>query len=117
MTINEFKNEHAFVARSMECEKILKKYPDRVPVVVQKSPKSDVVDIDKKKYLVPCDLTVGQLVYVIRKRIKVPHEKAIFIFINGVLPPTGAYLSNVYHENKDKDGFLYVYYASENTFG
>lgn len=45
-------------------------------------------DIDKKKYLVPSDLTVGQFVYVIRKRIKLSPEKGIFIFINNVLPAT-----------------------------
>jgi Autophagy protein Atg8 ubiquitin like len=39
---------------------------------------------------VPADLTVGQFVYVIRKRIKVSPEKAIFMFVKNVLPPTGA---------------------------
>ena len=37
----------------------------------------------------PADLTVGQFVYVIRKRIKVSPEKAIFMFVKNVLPPTG----------------------------
>ena len=41
------------------------------------------------RYLVPADLTVGQFVYVIRKRIKVSPEKAIFMFVKNVLPPTG----------------------------
>jgi hypothetical protein len=59
-------------------------------VIVEKAEKSDISDIDKKKYLVPADLTVGQFVYVIRKRIKLSPEKAIFIFVNNVLPPTGA---------------------------
>lgn len=43
------------------------------------------------RYLVPADLTVGQFVYVIRKRIKLSSEKAIFIFVKNVLPPTGSY--------------------------
>ncbi|KAI7985216.1 Autophagy-related protein 8e [Camellia lanceoleosa] len=42
----------------------------------------------QNKYLVPADLTVGQFVYVIRKRIKLSAEKAIFIFVDNVLPPT-----------------------------
>lgn len=45
----------------------------------------------KCRYLVPADLTVGQFVYVIRKRIKLSAEKAIFIFVDNVLPPTGDY--------------------------
>jgi hypothetical protein len=46
-----------------------------VQVIVERAPKSDIAEIDKKKYLVPMDLTVGQFVYVIRKRIKLSPEK------------------------------------------
>lgn len=41
------------------------------------------------RYLVPGDLTVAQFVYVIRKRINVNPEQAIFMFIKNVLPPSG----------------------------
>lgn len=41
------------------------------------------------RYLVPADLTVGQFVYVVRKRIKLSAEKAIFVFVKNILPPTG----------------------------
>ncbi|KAK9203503.1 hypothetical protein WN943_013758 [Citrus x changshan-huyou] len=76
-----------------------------------------VAIIADKWYLVPADLTVGQFVYVIRKRIKLSAEKAIFIFVDNVLPPTGAIMSAIYEEKKDEDGFLYVTYSGENTFG
>lgn len=46
------------------------------------------------------DLTVGQFVYVIRKRIKLAPEKAIFIFVEEVLPPTAALMSAIYEEHK-----------------
>ena len=61
------------------------------------------------------DLTVGQFVYVIRKRIKLAPEKAIFIFVDEVLPATAALMSAIYEEHKDEDGFLYVSYSGENT--
>ncbi|CAK9173199.1 unnamed protein product [Ilex paraguariensis] len=86
-------------------------------VIVEKAERSDIPNIDKKKYLVPADLTVGQFVYVIRKRIKLSAEKAIFIFVDNALPPTGAIMSAIYEEQKDEDGFLYVTYSGENTFG
>ena len=44
-------------------------------------------------------------------------EKAIFIFVNNVIPPSSSLLSQVYQEHADEDGFLYVTYSSENTFG
>jgi GABA(A) receptor-associated protein len=43
---------------------------------------------------------VGQFVYVIRKRIKLAPEKAIFIFVDEVLPPTAALMSAIYEEHK-----------------
>ncbi|CRK17646.1 hypothetical protein BN1708_017600, partial [Verticillium longisporum] len=72
-------------------------------VICEKVEKSDIATIDKKKYLVPADLTVGQFVYVIRKRIKLSPEKAIFIFVDEVLPPTAALMSSIYEEHKDED--------------
>ncbi|XP_057996607.1 autophagy-related protein 8C-like [Hevea brasiliensis] len=103
--------------RQAEAARIREKYPDRIPVIVEKAGRSDVPDIDKKKYLVPADLTVGQFVYVIRKRIKLSAEKAIFVFVKNTLPPTVALMSAIYEENKDEDGFLYMSYSGENTFG
>ncbi|XP_010324593.1 autophagy-related protein 8f isoform X2 [Solanum lycopersicum] len=103
--------------RRAEASRIREKYTDRIPVIVEKAERSDIPNIDKKKYLVPADLTVGQFVYVIRKRIKLSAEKAIFIFVDNVLPPTGAIMSSIYDEKKDEDGFLYVTYSGENTFG
>jgi hypothetical protein len=76
-------------------------------VICEKVEKSDIATIDKKKYLVPADLTVGQFVYVIRKRIKLSPEKAIFIFVDEVLPPTAALMSSIYEEHKDEDGYVH----------
>lgn len=112
-----FKQEHPLEKRKQEAQRIREKYPDRIPVIVEKADRVDVPDIDKKKYLVPADLTAGQFVYVIRKRIKLNPEKAIFIFVNNVLPPTPALMSSIYEEHKDEDGFLYITYTGENTFG
>ncbi len=97
--------------------RIRSKYPDRIPVICEKAPRSSIPDIDKKKYLVPSDLTVGHFVYVIRKRIKLPPEQAIFIFINGNIPANGVLMSAMFDEHADADGFLYVTYSGENTFG
>ena len=84
----QYKEEHPFEKRRAEGEKIRRKYPDRVPVIVEKSPKARIGDLDKKKYLVPSDLTVGQFYFLIRKRISLRPEDALFFFVNNVIPPT-----------------------------
>ena len=52
-----------------------------------------------------------------RKRLKLPAEQAIFLFVNGIIPATAALMNTVHEEHKDPDGFLYVTYSGENTFG
>ena len=105
-----------FTERVYEAERILAKYPDRIPIICQRSDKN-VPIIDKEKYLVPKDLTLGQFIYVIRKRIKLTPEKAIYVFINNKLFPTSSLINILYERNKSSDKFLYVSYSSENTFG
>lgn len=95
----------------MLCIPVCSTPANRLQVICEKVEKSDIATIDKKKYLVPADLTVGQFVYVIRKRIKLSPEKAIFIFVDEVLPPTAALMSSIYEEHKDEDGFLYITYV------
>lgn len=113
-----FKDDHTLEKRTQESKKIRDKYPDRIPIIVERDDtNNNVPDIDKKKFLVPDNLTMGQFQYVIRKRIKINPEKAIFLFTNGKLIPTASLLSTVYHDNADDDGFLYMIYSGENTFG
>ncbi len=114
---NSFKGKFSFEKRKAEAERVLAKYPDRIPVIVEQNSGNKLPTIDKTKFLVPNDLTIGQFVYVIRKRIKLSPEKAIFLMIDSKLPATSALLSQVYQENKDKDGFLYTTYSGENVFG
>ena len=42
-------------------------------------------DLDKKKYLVPYDLTVAQFYYIIRKRVNLRAETTLFCFVNNTV--------------------------------
>lgn len=118
MTSQNFRAQHSLEKRQAEALRIRTKFPERIPVIVERARHAkDVPLIDKKKYLVPQDLTAGQFVYIIRKRIHLTPEKALFIFVNNTLLPTGMPMSQVYEENKEECGFLYVQYSSETTFG
>ena len=106
-----------FEKKCNESKRIREKYPERVPVIVQKAKGCNLNDIDKKKYLVPSDVTIGQFISIIRQRIKLSPDKAIFIFINNILPSTSATVHSIYNEMKHGDGFLYIYYNGESVFG
>ena len=113
-----YKKNNSLEKRCKESENILKKYPNRIPVIVERSEKcKEINEIDKNKFLVPNDLTMNQFIYVVRKRLKLSSEKALFVFINDKLMPNSRTLYEIYQEEKEEDDFLYMKYASENTFG
>ena len=114
-----FKNKYSLQTRKEEAMNVINKYSDRIPVICELSEKAstDCPVIDKNKYLVPKDLTLGQFMYVIRKRLNIPSEKAIFLLADGIIPSSSALISDIYSQSKDDDGFLYITYSFENTFG
>lgn len=112
-----FKSINSFEKRRSDFLIVYKKYPTRIPIIIERSLKSNINQIDRNKFLVPCDQTIGQLIYVLRKRININHNEGIFIFVNNILPGTGDSLQKIYDEHKDIDGYLYLVYSSENTFG
>ena len=115
---SKFKTNYSFEKRENESSRIRKKYPERVPLIVEKAIGCDTLqDVDKHKYLVPRTLSMGQFVYVIRKRISIQPDKALFIYVDNILPSTSELIGNVYNNHVADDGLLYITYAGESTFG
>lgn len=115
--IEEFK-KFPLKKRKLESRKIMKKYPNRISIIISKMRGSDVPYIDKNKFIVPIDFSVSQFLYVIRKRINLHQYKGLFIYVNGsTLPNTSDLIGNIYNNYKHDDGFLYMKYCGENVFG
>jgi GABA(A) receptor-associated protein len=112
-----FKKDFEIHVRKCESQKIMTKYPGKIPVIVEKQAHSDMPNIDKKKYLVPGDLNMSHFIYVVRKRIKLEPSETLFLMVDNRLCPSNALLSDIYGNYKDEDGFLYIVYSAENTFG
>jgi GABA(A) receptor-associated protein len=100
--------------KTIEALRLRTKYPDRVPVIVLFD--KDILS-DKKKFLVPKHLTVGQFLHVIRKRVKISSEQALYMYCNNELPVHSKLISEIFTQYENEDGFLYVSVCIENTFG
>jgi len=116
---SHFQQEYSFEKRLEVASKILLKYPDRVPVIVEKQDNDTLTPvIDKKKFLVPKDINVSMFIAEIRKHLPgLPPNEGIFIFTNNLLVAANDILGTLYEKNKDTDGFLYVTYKLDNIFG
>ncbi len=70
------------------------------------------------RYLVPREFSAQQFSYVVRKRLKLEKEQALWLFVRGRQVLRGDTSMNVvYDRDKDTDGFLYLVYSGENVFG
>ena len=114
-----FKKEFSYADRWDEAQRMLHRFPDRIPIICEKHQCADYdcPTIDKRKYLVPNHLTIGQFLLVIRKQLKLEPEKSIYFIINQTIPPSRSTISEIYNNHKDVDGFLYIKYTYENVFG
>tara|TARA_Y100000748_G_scaffold186249_1_gene155951 strand:- start:190 stop:570 length:381 start_codon:yes stop_codon:yes gene_type:complete len=115
---NDFKQKYTLEERLVESYRILTKYVDRIPVILTRLAGSDIPEIEKRRYLIPSQYNVAQLIHIIRTRLNISEEKGIFIFVNGVVMPNpNEKMFELYCREKDEDQFLYITYCYENTFG
>jgi GABA(A) receptor-associated protein len=108
--VNTIKKRKIQTISEEEAGKLREKYPDRIPVVVNTT--GDLV-INRSKYLVPDDLTLGEFIIVLRKRINIKACEAIYMFINGKIYPSNMQLKTICGESN----FIRVSVAKESTFG
>lgn len=119
--MSNYQTKFSFHQRKTEATRIREKWPDRIPIICEKARMcSDkaITNLDKRKYLVPKDLKLADFMYVIRKRMKLTPEKSIFLFLGeNNLAPCSSLLGVLYDSYKEDDGFLYITYNGESTFG
>lgn len=96
---------------------LLEKYLDRVPVLVDRGTTKDPFP-RKSKYIIDGTTTFGALIATIRKQMVIPAGSGLFAYTLNHKMITGSNLVvTVYNEFKSDDGFLYILYTLENTFG
>jgi len=117
--VKSFESELTFEKRLEESKRINTKFPNLIPVICERLHSSrNVPELDRRKFLVPPHLTMGQFVYVVRRRIELEPSQAIFMYLSGsTMVPTSHQMSQVFDTHRKKDGFLYITYSGENTFG
>lgn len=113
--MTEFKKRFTFQQRKAEADRVLSKYPHRVPLILE--PVGGDVTLDKVKFLVPRDLSIQEFLIVVKKRMLLKQEEAVFIFINNIIPPMSATLGEMYDKYREGCGFMYISVRKESAFG
>jgi hypothetical protein len=116
-----FTENKSLTDRQSLCQSLLKTWSDRIPVIVNRAtncPNAPL--IDKHKYLVPHNMSVGTFMQtVIQRRLFAGNSsKSLFLSVGThQLSTLSQPIAQVYERHKANDGFLYLEYRSENMFG
>lgn len=116
-----YKNKVPLLKRQTDSQRVLIKYPDYIPVIIDRCDELSKILI-KQKYLVPKDVSCSHLLTIIRNNIKdkdkINSNKAMFMFCNNILIMPHDNIEHLYQKYSDKeDNYLYLYLAYENVFG
>ena len=93
-----------------------KKYPNKIPIIVNKADNCDFLNLTKNKFLVFDTMNLGEFQLIIRKNLNLDPSKSLILFINKCLFPNSELLSTIQDKHFTND-FLKIIYTSENTFG
>jgi len=123
-----FKKNNAFEKRKSFAAKVAAQYVNKVPIIVEISPKSSSaneteIKLARNKYIVGKESLISELLHHIRGNIQpISSVTAVFIFImtpsnTQILCTISSTIDEIYNKYKHDDDILYLVVALENTFG
>lgn len=115
-----FKKRHTLEERKKKFLQFKERNSELIYCIIEKDIHNDSIPhLDTNLFGFNKNSSFSSIFAVIRSKLKIPMSYALFLFLqkNNTLPNLSKTIDEIYDEYKDEDGFLYIVYTSENTFG
>ena len=108
-----------FEKRLQQAQRLKNQFPDSVPVVVLKDPRSSLPDaVHNQLFVVPKQLPASEFTALIRKKIHLPKTQTMVLFINSrILITAEVSIFELYTRHCAEDGYLYILCTNHESFG
>ncbi|KAK1131618.1 hypothetical protein K0M31_017909 [Melipona bicolor] len=123
LTVKKFKEKYSVAERIHSVDTIKRRHPNKVPIIMERyHAEKHLPILDRCKFLVPDYLTVAELVKIIsniiRRRLQLHPSQTFFLLVNERNIASGSMtIGQLYQQEQDLDGFLYIVFASQDVFG
>lgn len=98
-------------------ESILESNPGKIQIVILDPVQKNSPVLPKKKYLVSPLMTVNDFTKCLKSKMILHSNQTIFLTCGQEIITGSKTISEIYNNHKDEDGFLYISYRTEDTFG
>jgi hypothetical protein len=104
--------------RQKQSFRLIKRFPGKYPIIIDRANRS-TPKIDKNKFIIHGDTCISELMILLRKKINLSPAEGIFMFCDDNIVSGNMTISQLHHLSglKRNDGFTYILYSLENTFG
>jgi len=116
-----FRDAAPFAARLAMSRRTRERYPDHVPIIVERLPGSQLPELARQKFLTPADMTNAVFAFNVQRKLTLPPGQGLFLRVRGAgaaraLMPSET-VGELHAREADRDGFLYLQFREENVFG
>ncbi len=103
----------SFEDRKKKSSVLLTKYPDKIPVILEKSKKDKYLPKNNKtKLLIAHNMTVSNILTLLKNNTNINSTTSIYIMVSdkNIMLSGSQSIVEIYNNYKNTDGFLYLEY-------